>query len=140
MSTIRANTATDAAGTGSPNFPNGLSVSITGASTLAAGASMTSTAADDGTKTTGTYSPTPIGGNMKRIINQGTFSIAAPTAAGDYTMIIQITNAATLAGTITLTGFTRTVGDALTTTANSKFLVNITKINSLILASVVALQ
>lgn len=113
---------------------------IAGASTLAVGASMTSTAADDGTKTTGTYSPTPIGGNMKRIINQGTFSIAAPTAAGDYTMIIQITNAATLAGTITLTGFSKTTGSALTTTASSDFLLYITKINGFTFGNVVALQ
>ena len=113
---------------------------IAGASTLAVGASMTSTAADDGTKTTGTYSPTPIGGNMKRIVNQGTFSIAAPTAAGDYTMIIQITNAATLAGTITLTGFSKTTGSALTTTANDDFLLYITKLNGFTLGNVVALQ
>jgi hypothetical protein len=113
---------------------------ITGASYLAAGASITSTAADDGTKTTGTYSPTPIGGNMKRIINQGTFSIAAPTAAGDYTMIIQITNAATSAGTISLTGFSKTTGSALTTTANDDFLLYITKINGFTLGNVVALQ
>lgn len=113
---------------------------ISGASYLAAGASITATAADDGTKTTGTYSPTPIGGNMKRIVNQGTFSIAAPTAAGDYTMIIQITNAATLAGTITLTGFSKTTGSALTTTAGSNFLLYITKLNGFTLGNVVALQ
>jgi len=108
-----------------------------GSTTVPAG--VTTTAANDGTKSTGTYTPTPVGGNMKYISNAGAFTLAAPTASGDYTMVIQITNASG-AGAITLTGFTRTVGDALTTTVGSKFFVNITKLNSLTMASVVALQ
>jgi len=108
-----------------------------GSTTVPAG--VTTTAANDGTKSTGTYTPTPVGGNMKYISNAGAFTLAAPSASGDYTLVIQITNAAG-AGAITLTGFTRTVGDALTTTVGSKFFVNITKLNSLTMASVVALQ
>jgi hypothetical protein len=101
----------------------------------------TTTADDDGTFTTGTYTPTPAGGNMKRIINDGAFTIAAPTAAGDYTLIIQITNdPAGGAGAITLSGFSRTIGNPFTTTNGHDFFVYITKLNGFTLANVVALQ
>lgn len=50
--------------------------------TLAAG--YTPAAVDDGTKSTGTYKPSPAGGNIRKIINGGSFSFAAPDAAGDY--------------------------------------------------------
>lgn len=55
---------------------------------------ITSTVVDDGTKSSGTYTPTPIGGNLRRISNNGAFTFAAPTFAGDYSMIVQINNAA----------------------------------------------
>ena len=98
------------------------------------------TADNDGTFTTaGTYTPAPSGGNMKRIINNGAFTLAAPTAAGDYSLVIQITNSAT-PGAITLSGFNRTVGDPFTVVAAADFFVNITKCNGFILANTVALQ
>jgi hypothetical protein len=103
----------------------------------------TTTADDDGTFTTGqTYTPTPAGGNMKRIINNaspGGMTIATPTAAGDYTMVIQITNSAT-AGAITLSGFSRTTGSPFTTTDGHDFFVYVTKCNGFTLANVAALQ
>ena len=99
----------------------------------------TTTAVDDGTKSSGTYTPTPAGGNMKRIVNGGAFTLAAPTAADDYTLVIQITNNAT-AGAVTFTGFTRTSGDVLTLTNTSKFFIFITKCNGLTIAVVQALQ
>lgn len=101
----------------------------------------TTTAVDDGARpTVGTpYVPTPAGGNMKRITNAGIFTLSAPTAAGDYTMVIQITNV-TGAGAITLSGFNRTTGSSFTTTVGDSFLVYITKINGFELANVVALQ
>lgn len=102
-------------------------------------AGVTTSAVDDGTKSTGTYTPSPTNGNMRTIINNGAFTLAAPTAAGDYTLVVQITNGAT-AGAVTLAGFTRTSGDALTTTNTSKFFVFITKCNGLTLAVVQALQ
>jgi hypothetical protein len=106
-------------------------------------AGITTTADDDGTFTTGqTYTPTPVGGNMKRIINNaspGGMTIAVPTAAGDYTIIVQITNSST-AGAITLSGFSRVVGNPFTTTNGSDFFVYITKCNGFTLANVVALQ
>lgn len=105
---------------------------------------VTSTIADDGTFSTGTYTPTPVGGNIKRIINGGAFTLAAPTAAGDYTMIILVTNNAT-AGAITLSNFSRTTGSAFTTTNGHQFLLYITKVTSGVpaaveLVNVVALQ
>jgi hypothetical protein len=102
-------------------------------------AGITTTADDDGTFSSGTYTPTPAGGNMKRIINTGAFTLAAPTAAGDYTLVIQITNN-TGAGAITLSGFNRNVGSAFTTTVGHDFFVYITKCNGFILANTVALQ
>ena len=100
---------------------------------------VTSTVADDGTKSSGTYTPTPVGGNMKRIVNSGAFTLAAPSASGDYTMIIQITNSAT-AGAITLSGFSRTTGNPFTTTNGDDFFVYLTKCNGFTSANVVALQ
>jgi hypothetical protein len=76
---------------------------------------------------------------MKRIVNGGAFTLAAPTLAGDYTLVIQITNNAS-AGAITLSGFDRTVGSAFTTTNGHDFFVFITKCNGFELANVVALQ
>jgi hypothetical protein len=99
----------------------------------------TTTADDDGTFSTGTYTPTPAGGNMKRIINGGAFTLAAPTASGDYTLVVQITNNAS-AGAITLSGFNRSIGNPFTTTNGHDFFVNITKLNGFTLANVVALQ
>ena len=129
MSTIRVNNLVDGAGTGGPTLSNGAAV----------GGGVTTTADDDGTFSSGTYVPTPVGGNMKRITNAGAFTLVAPAAAGDYTMIIQITNVSG-AGTITLSGFNRTIGNPFTTTVNDDFFVYITKCNGFQLANVVAMQ
>lgn len=102
-------------------------------------AGYTTTVVSDGAKSTGTYTPAPSGGNMRYITNAGAFSLAAPSASGDYTMVIQITNVAG-AGTITLSGFSKTTGSALTTTVGSDFLLYITKINGFTLGNVVAMQ
>lgn len=104
-------------------------------------AGFTTTADNDGTIASGTYLPTPVGGNMKRIINGGAFTISAPTEAGDYTMVIQITNAGSgAAGVITLSGFTKTSGSLFTTTGGHDFFLYITKCNGFTLANTVALQ
>lgn len=102
-------------------------------------AGFTTTADNDGTKSSGTYTPTPVGGNMKRIVNGGAFTLADPTATGDYTMVIQITNNAS-AGAITMSGFTKVTGSSFTTTNGHDFFVYITKCNGFTLANVVALQ
>lgn len=100
---------------------------------------FTTTAVNDGTKSSGVYTPTPVGGNMRRIVNAGAFTLTAPTAAGDYTMVIQVTNAAG-AGTITLSGFSRSSGDPLSATSGDDFILGITKINGFTLLTVQALQ
>lgn len=105
----------------------------------AAYAQLVLTAANDGTRSSGTYTPSPVGGFFRRIINGGAFTLAAPTFAGDYQLTIQITNNAT-AGAITLTGFSRATGDSLTTTDGHDFLLVITKINGFTLCERKALQ
>ena len=104
-------------------------------------AGVIATADDDGTRPTdgNPYTPTPAGGNFKRIINGGAFTLAEPAAAGDYTLIIQITNN-TSAGAITMSGFDRVTGDAFNTTNGHDFFVFITKCNGFTSANVVALQ
>ena len=102
-------------------------------------AGYTSTAVNDGTKSSGTYTPSPVGGNLRRIVNGGAFTLAAPTYAGDYTMIIQVTNT-TGAGVITMTGFNRGTGDATTTTSGHDFFFFITKINNYKSINIQALQ
>jgi hypothetical protein len=99
----------------------------------------TTTADDDGTKSSGTYTPDPAGGNMKRIVNGGAFTLAEPTAAGDYTLVIQISNNAS-AGAITMSGFNKVTGNPFTTTNGHDFFVYITKCNGFTAANTVALQ
>lgn len=101
-------------------------------------AGITATADNDGTKSTGTYTPTPVGGNWKRIVNSGAFTLAAPVVAGDYTLLIQVTNSAS-AGVITLSGFSR-VNGTFTVTSGDDFFLTITKCNGFILGTVQALQ
>jgi len=102
----------------------GTKVSATADTALTGGYSTT--ADNDGTFSSGTYTPTFAGGNMKAITNGGAFTFAAPSAAGDYTLIVRIGNNAT-AGAITLSGFSKTAGDAFTTTNGHAFFVHITK-------------
>lgn len=102
-------------------------------------AGITCTADNDGLQAGGTYTPTPVGGNFKTITNGGSFTLAAPSAAGDYTLIIQITNVAG-SGAITLAGFNRTLGSSFTTTVGDDFFVYITKVGAFTFANVVALQ
>lgn len=102
-------------------------------------AGYTATADDDGTQSSGTYTPSPVGGNLKSIVNGGAFTLAAPTYAGDYTMIVQMTNSAS-AGAVTFSGFNRQTGDTLTTTDGHDFFLFIVKINGFESVNVQALQ
>lgn len=88
----------------------------------------TATAYDAGTKSSGTFTPDPANGNLQRYINGGAHTLAAPTASGDYTITLQVTNNGS-AGAITLSSFTKTSGDSLTTTNGDDFLLHIVKIN-----------
>ena len=113
--------------------------SLTASGGIVASSSVTSTADDDGEISAGTYTPTPIGGNFKRIEVDGSITLAAPTAAGDYTLVIQITISDEDAN-IATSGFNRVSGDAFTYTVNHDFFVFITKCNGFTSAIVQALQ
>lgn len=102
-------------------------------------AGFTSSSDDDGNFTSGTYTPSPVGGNFKTIQNRGSFTIADPTFAGNYTLIVQLTNA-TGAGAVTLSGFSRVTGDALTTVVGNDFFLFITRCNGFTSCVVQALQ
>lgn len=115
---------------------------LTGATTLAEtslNGGVVATSADDGTKSSGTYTPSPVAGNFKHIINGGAFTFAAPALAGAYSMMVEVTNNAT-AGAITFTGFSKVIGDTLTTTNAHKFQIGITKSPAGVMATVVAMQ
>jgi hypothetical protein len=77
---------------------------------------------------------------MRIIVNGGAFTFAAPTASGDYSIVVQITNNST-AGSVTWSGFAKTPdGDTINTTDTNKFNVYITKLNGSVLGTVKALQ
>ena len=67
-----------------------------------------------GTVSSGTQTPNPSGGAMKRLTNNGAFTLAATSQTGFYTL--KVTNGAS-AGAITFSGFTTvTNGDTYATT------------------------
>lgn len=103
--------------------------------TLTAGFGQTTD--NDGTQSSGTYTPTPNGGNFKRIVNGGAFTLAPPST--DCNLVIQITNNAS-AGAITTSGFTQKTGDSFDTTDGNDFLCYVTKINGFSHLNVVAMQ
>ena len=85
------------------------------------------------------FTVTPTGSNFQTITNGGSFTITAPSASGNYSIVIRITNT-TGAGTVTLSGFTKVTGDTFTTTSSHNFLVFVTKFGAHTVANVVALQ
>ena len=96
----------------------------------------------DGTFSSGTYTPSAVGGNWKYIINTGAFTIAAPTiGAGDAVSLVIYLQNNTGAGAITMSGFGRVTGDAFTTTVGHYFYIYITRLGTGgTLANVVAMQ
>lgn len=94
-----------------------------------------------GTPTNGsTVTPDPANHNYQYLTNNvAGFTLAAPTS--DCTIDILITNGAS-AGAVTFSGFTvsASVGDALTTTNTSKFVVSIRRINAVATYTIKALQ
>ncbi|RVD55727.1 hypothetical protein EN746_05585 [Mesorhizobium sp. M8A.F.Ca.ET.023.02.2.1] len=91
-------------------------------------AGFTSVVVDDGTKSSGTYTPAPIGGNYRKITANGAFTLSAPSTSNSYNMTIDITNGAS-AGAITFAGFVNghPKGDAYATTNAAKFKLHISK-------------
>lgn len=101
---------------------------------------FTVTPYDNGTKTTGTFTPDPANGNMQYVTNNGAHTLAAP--ASDCAIDILVTNGAS-AGAITFSGFTAPTGgggDTYATTNASKFLLCIRRINSVATYAWKALQ
>lgn len=97
---------------------------------------------DDGTKSSGTYTPSISAsgwGHWRKIANGGAFALAAPTDSGSFSMVVTITNGAT-AGAITMTGFAKVSGNSFTTTNGHKFRVYITKDDAGVTAFIEALQ
>ena len=86
-----------------------------------------------------TYTPDPADGNLQFYINGGAHTLAPPSAADDYTIVIQITNNGS-AGAVTTSGYTKVTGDAFTTTSGHDFLCFITKLNGFTHLHVQALQ
>ena len=100
-------------------------------------AGFSSTADDDGTKSSGTYTPATAGGNYKTIVGGGAFTLAPQTTVS--TIVIQLTNNAS-AGTITTSGFDKVSGDALTTTNGDDFMLYLCVIGAFQHLHVEALQ
>ena len=103
--------------------------------TLTAG--FHTTVDNDGTKSSGTYTPTADGGNHKRVVNGGAHTLAPPAA--DTSLVIHYTNNGS-AGAITTSGFTLVDGDAFTTTNAHEFICYVTKIYDVSHLTVKALQ
>jgi hypothetical protein len=90
-------------------------------------AGFTSALDDDGTQSSGTYTPSlAAGSNCKRIGNGGAFTFSAPTAATNEVvhMTVLVENVSG-AGAIT-TSFTSVAGADFTTTLNDRFICHIT--------------
>ncbi len=92
---------------------------------------------DDGTKTTGTFTPDEADGNHQRIVNGGAFTLAPPT--NNSSIVLHITNNAS-AGAITTSGFTAVDGDSFSTTNTDEFIAYITKVHDVSHLTVKALQ
>lgn len=122
-------------GTGKVRAAGSPVLKANGAETLTAGFDATSV--DDGTKSTGTFTPTFQGGNIRRYINGGAHTLAPPT--GEGCMMIQVTNNGS-AGAITTSGFTKVSGDSLTTTNGHDFFFDIRVVNGFSQLHVTALQ
>lgn len=99
------------------------------------GVSATSFSA--GTKSTGTFTPDPLDGNIQHATNGGAHTLAPPT--NPCTIQLEYTNNGS-AGAVTTSGFTKVKGDSLTTTNGHKFLLVIVKTNSYSLLNIIALQ
>jgi hypothetical protein len=86
-------------------------------------AAYTAAVDDDGTQSSGTYTPSAAtGSNYKKIVGGGAFTLAPPALATGTatTLSLFIINNAS-AGAITTSGFTKVAGDAFTTIDGNKF-------------------
>jgi len=97
-----------------------------------------STTFDQGTKSSGTFTPEPANGVHQKVVNNGAFTWAAPTTEGEFR--VKVTNGSS-AGVITFSGFERKIGTgALDTINTNKFLVTVGRIDGTDFYSVDPLQ
>lgn len=90
-------------------------------------AAYTAAVDDDGTQSSGTYTPSVLAGSSaKKIVNGGAFTLAPPSpATGEYIALSLLIVNTTGAGAITTSGFTKVAGDSFTTTTTDEFLCHI---------------
>lgn len=130
--TTRTLTIADASGTILLDGDIGSTVQAYDADTLKADTSdnltagFTSTSKDQGTKSSGTFTPAFATGNIQHCTNGGAFTLGVPT--GNGTMILDISNNAS-AGTITTSSWSLVTGDAFTTTNGHTFRCHISRGN-----------
>ena len=91
----------------------------------------------DGTKSSGTYTPTTAGGTYKTATNNGAHTLAPQSEVS--TIVIQYTNDSS-AGSITTSGWDKVSGDSFTTTNGHDFMCYLTVIGGFQHLHVVALQ
>jgi hypothetical protein len=124
-----------AKGSGKVRVAGSPALKASGNETLTAGFAATSI--DDGTKSTGTFTPVFLDGNVRRYVNGGAHILAPPS--GEGVMTIQVTNNGS-AGAITTSGFTKVSGDTITTTNGHDFFFDIRVVNGFSQLHVTALQ
>lgn len=100
-------------------------------------AGFAGTPVNEGTKSSGTFTPDESTGNFKYCVNGGAFTLAPPT--NNCSIVLQVTNNAS-AGAITTSGFTKVTGDTISTTNADDFFFFITKLNGFSHLAVQALQ
>ena len=93
---------------------------------------------DEGTFSSGTYTPVYTGGNFKKIVHgAGGFTIAVP--AETSTIVTLLTNASA-SGTVVTSGYDKVTGDTIDNTGTNKFMLYHTRANSLSHLHIVAMQ
>lgn len=92
---------------------------------------------DAGTQAGGTFTPVAANGNLQRLVNGGSFTLAPP--ATDTSIVVKLVNNAS-AGGVTATGFTQSSGDPFTSTNGHAFLCWLTRVDGSTHLHRVALQ
>ena len=89
-------------------------------------AGFSSAAEDAGTKSSGTFTPSPDGGNFQHFINGGAHTLGVPSK--NCAMVLLMKNNSS-AGTLTTSGFSKVDGDDLSTTNGDEFFLYVTRYN-----------
>lgn len=114
----------------------GLAPSKFQSGTIPVSIGYSATPSDQGTKSSGTFTPTTAAGNFQYAVNGGAHTLAPPTT--DCTIVLQYTNNGS-AGAINTSGFTKVVG-SFTTVNGDDFMCALTRCNGFTLLVITALQ